>query len=274
MPVLSPIGEAVHAALRKLDIAAQAVVLRVDATMLDFDVYAQLVSNDTDFLQRHHYLESVWFTDGPTGDDGFVIQGTFVLPAESVIFTDGTNGDNGLVIFLPISMGSEAVTFTEDAYSQAFAINNTEYVTFADYSVQYLLAFNRDEQVIFSDMSIAWASIYEWDESVLVSDSGHAWRQHGGAERVGHDLRGGAGRQLCHPRGCVGGLRVVVHDAGFPDHLRYRHVDRHACGLRGSRDRLPARRLHHPLGIVGPSVLNAGLPPPLPEGPPPCKTAP
>lgn len=171
MPVLSPIGEAVHAALRKLDIAAQAVVLRVDATMLDFDVYAQLVSNDTDFLQRHHYLEPVWFTDGPTGDDGFVIQGTFVLPAESVIFTDGTNGDNGLVIFLPISMGSETVTFTEDAYSQAFAISNTEYVTLADYSVQYLLAFNRDEQVIFSDMSIAWASIYEWDESVLVSDS-------------------------------------------------------------------------------------------------------
>jgi hypothetical protein len=171
VPVLSPLGEAIHAALRKMNIAAQAVVVRVDATMMAFDVYAQLVSNNTDFLQRHHYFEPVYFVDGSAGDNGFVMEGTLKWPDEFVVFTDGTNGDNGLVVTLPLDLIVDALTFTEDAFFVDVSIHDDEFVAFADFGISYIIAFNRDEQFVFSELSVAWSGVINRNEAVFIDDS-------------------------------------------------------------------------------------------------------
>ncbi len=56
MPLASPLGEAVYAALRTLKVDAQAIeLLRVNATMVRFEVQAQLVANNTNALRRLHF---------------------------------------------------------------------------------------------------------------------------------------------------------------------------------------------------------------------------
>lgn len=171
MPVSSPVGEIVRAALRKMSVAVQAVQMRVDATMIQFIVRAELVATNNERLRRIRRVLDVWFVDGTDGDNGLVIYGQPEWEAESVTFLDGTDGDNGLEITAPITAGDEVVFFTEDAYSQAWAIRNTEFVQLRDFSIQYVLDFLRAEQVVFSDISVAWQGIVQPLDALTVTDS-------------------------------------------------------------------------------------------------------
>jgi hypothetical protein len=147
-------GEVVEVGLRKLKVDPQAIELRVDATGQRLDVYAVLVSSNSNALRRFHYFFNVAFTDGETGDDGLEIIGSPIGWVESVIFTD-----SGLEVTIPFHWGDdEEVIFTEDAFSVAYSIHNNEYVTFADYAIKYVLDFLATEQVRFSDISVACTS--------------------------------------------------------------------------------------------------------------------
>ena len=160
-------GEIITATLRKLDIAAQVVELRVDTAMIRFDVDAVLVASNSNALRRFHYFFNVTFTDGPSGDNGLVMLGDITWPDEVVVFTD-----DGMTVTLPFHWGDdEFVTFTEDAFSKAFAIQNTEFVTLADFSIKYVLDFLTDESVRFSDLSVAWTGLHRWDESVAWAET-------------------------------------------------------------------------------------------------------
>jgi hypothetical protein len=167
----SSYGEVIAATLKKVNIAVQAVQLRVDAAMIEFHVQAEMVATNADALKRLHFFYNVEFRDGETGDDGLVIIGEPPLWDEVVFFLDGVNGDDGLVTTMPIEMGDETVFFTEDGLKQAYAISNTEFVTFRDFSIRSILDFLGSEQVNFADMSIAWQGQFGWAEQVTLNDT-------------------------------------------------------------------------------------------------------
>ncbi len=162
----STTGEVISATLRELAIDVQAIEVRVDATMIQFDVHALLVSSNPDALRRVHFFYEVTFTDG-SFDDGLVMTADFVWPDEAVIFTD-----DGLEATVPFHWGDdEAVVFTEEASSIALAVNYAEFVHLTDYAINYILDFHWFDQARFSDISIAWMGIGRWDENVFVNES-------------------------------------------------------------------------------------------------------
>jgi hypothetical protein len=152
----APYGEVIGASLRRLSVAPQAVQVRVDATMIRFNVQALLVASNSNALRRFHYFFDVWFTDD------LATVGSIVWPDEAVIFTD-----SGVEVTIPFHWGDdEQVIFREDAFSTAFAINNTEFVALADYAIDYLFDFLTSEAVRLSDISVAWSGVHHWDEAV------------------------------------------------------------------------------------------------------------
>jgi hypothetical protein len=160
-------NETVAASVRVLSVAPQAIEFRVDATMIQFMVQAELVSSNSNALRRFHYFFEVEFIDD------MVVLGSVTWPEdEVVVFSDGTNGDNGFRIFLPITIdgAEETVTFTEIDYSQGWAINNTEFVQFMDFSIQYVFDLLNTENLTFTDFSTAWAGVQQWDEAVNISE--------------------------------------------------------------------------------------------------------
>lgn len=159
-------SEQVGVTARLLKVDPQAIELRVDATMIQFDVYAELVASNSNALRRIHFFYNVTFSDGPTGDDGFEMVGNIVWPDESVIFSD-----SGLVVTQPIDIVLHEVNFTEDDFKAAWAIHNSEFVTFADYAIDFILDFLSINTVTFSDISIAWAGVHHADDAVTVDES-------------------------------------------------------------------------------------------------------
>jgi hypothetical protein len=159
-------GEVIGASLRRLSVASQAVQIRVDATMIRFDVDALLVASNANALRRFHYFYEVEFTDGTTGDNGLVMIGSIRWPDEVVVFTD-----SGVEITLPFHWGDdEQVIFREESMDLAISLNNSEFVSFTDYAVQYVLDFMSSEQFRFSDLSIAPMGIIDRAESVTVTE--------------------------------------------------------------------------------------------------------
>ncbi|HEY6509740.1 MAG TPA: hypothetical protein VIY56_17075 [Vicinamibacterales bacterium] len=155
-----PLSETIAVSLRKVSVAPQAIEFKVDATRIQFEVHAELVSSNTNALRRFHFFYEVTFTDD------LQTVGGITWPDEVVFFTD-----DGMSVTLPFHWGDdEFVTFTEDQFKINFAINTAEFVTLADYSVQYILDFLSIETLRFTDLSVAWKGVQRWDESVFVND--------------------------------------------------------------------------------------------------------
>jgi hypothetical protein len=157
----APQSESVSVTLRKLSVHAQAIEVRVDATMIQFDVWAEMVSSNTNALRRLHLFYEVEFTDGMTSS------GDIQWPDEVVFFTE-----DGLEIVVPFHWGDdEFVTFTEDAFGIAFAIQQAEFVALADFGIRYVLDFRWDEAARYSDISIAAQGVINRNESVFITES-------------------------------------------------------------------------------------------------------
>ena len=163
----APYGEVIGAALRRLSVAPQAVEVKVDATMIRFEVQALLVASNSNALRRFHYFFEVEFTDGTTGDNGLIIAGQPTWPAEVVFFTD-----DGVEAVIPFHWGDdEQVLFREIQFRVAYSISATEFVTLADFAVNYVLDFLTAERLTFADLSVAVQGIINRAEAVNWVDS-------------------------------------------------------------------------------------------------------
>jgi hypothetical protein len=164
----TPASETINVTLRQLAVTPQAIDFRVDATMIQFSVFAQLVSSNNNALRRLHLFFEVEFTDGTTGDNGLAILGDITWPDEVVIFTD-----SGVEITLPFHWGDdEFVILTEDAFGVSWSINQSEFVTLADSAVRSILDFLASETFRFSDVSVGLTGVVNRAESVTVTDFG------------------------------------------------------------------------------------------------------
>jgi hypothetical protein len=157
----APTGETISASVRRLSVASQAIEVRVDATMVQFEVDALLVASNSNALRRFHFYFDVWFTDALAMEAGFQ------WPEEVVVFTD-----DGLEVAIPVHWGDdEVVLFAEQVLGADFAIEAAEFVALADYSIQYVLDFAAGETLRFSDMSVAWDGVHAWAETVVALDA-------------------------------------------------------------------------------------------------------
>jgi len=155
-------GELIAATLRRLDVDAQIVEVRVDATMIRFDVSALLVASNANALRRFHYFFSVTFTD----NGGPIMSGDVPWPDEVVVFSE-----DGYTATLPFPTDEDFVAFVEVALGVAWAANYAEFVTFADYAVNILVDVPFADAVSLSTLSVAINGVVDRSENVFLNES-------------------------------------------------------------------------------------------------------
>jgi hypothetical protein len=156
-------AEQIEPSVRVLHVEPVAWEFRVDATMIQFEVYAELVSSTTNALRREHLSFEVIFSDGPNGDDGLIFIGNIKWPDETVVFSDGLSGNDGLVIWTPATAHDDLI-FADIDLLKTWAIPSQEFVSFYDYAIDYTISKATTENATFHELSASWSAINQHEE--------------------------------------------------------------------------------------------------------------